>query len=197
MFAEDQDQPCAGEAGLCPATPPSSQPPGSGAPPATCPPRLLCVLALSEPLASSLQLQLLRDTEESSVGSGCKHFRPLTWEWVRCEWLLPSGLLTTVSHTSGLKEPQWIILFPKVKWNSSSLPVGATPSEVTFWGSGQAAGVTGRWPQVHPLLTQGPKFSSCQNLGTGLSFAFHFLNNFIYISLFSAMLGFHSAQAFL
>ncbi|KAI4561438.1 hypothetical protein MJT46_012128 [Ovis ammon polii x Ovis aries] len=39
------------------------------------PPRLLCVLALSEP---SLRLQLLCDTEESSAGSACKHFRPLT-----------------------------------------------------------------------------------------------------------------------
>ncbi|KAI4535937.1 hypothetical protein MG293_014264 [Ovis ammon polii] len=42
------------------------------------PPRLLCVLALSEPRASSLRLQLLCDTEESSAGSACKHFRPLT-----------------------------------------------------------------------------------------------------------------------
>lgn len=73
------------------------------------PPRLLRVLALSEPLASSLRLQLLCDTEESSAGSACKHFRPLTWEWVQCEWLLPSGLLATVSHASGLaKELQSI-----------------------------------------------------------------------------------------
>ena len=62
---------------------------------------------------------------------------------------------------------------------------------MTSGSSVQATGVTGWWPQERPPLTQRPKLSPCQILSAGLSFTFHFFLNFIYISLFLAVLGFH------